>query len=166
MKMFRHLAMAAVLALVASTAAAQDAHKGWTSWEAGDFQSALQEWLPIANQKDVNVQILLELGHIYKDGKGVPKDYGEAVKWYRLASIRGEAYAQYSLGFMYMQGWGVLQDNVQAHMWFNIAAANGDVTSGNWRDEISARMTLETIAKAQAMASECMSSGYKNCGEL
>jgi len=164
MKTFRHSVLAAMLSLSASTVAAQDAQKGWTAWEAGDFQSALQEWLPIANQKDVNVQILLELGHIYKDGKGVPKDYGESVKWYRLASIRGEAYAQYSLGFMYMQGWGVLQDNVQAHMWFNIAAANGDVTSGNWRDEISAKMTLETIANAQVMASQCMNSGYKKCG--
>jgi TPR repeat protein len=163
MKIFRPLASAAVWVFGASAIIAQDAHKGWTAWKAGDFQSALQDWLPIANQKDVNVQILLELGHIYKDGKGVPKDYGESVKWYRLASIRGEAFAQHSLGFMYMQGWGVLQDYVQAHMWFNIAAANGDVTSANWRDEISARMTAEDISKAQVMASQCISSIYVNC---
>ena len=65
---------------------------------------------------------------------------------------------------MYGQGMGVLQDNVMAHMWLNIASANGADEAGGWRDEIGEKMTPADISKAQAMARECMSSGYTKCG--
>ncbi len=38
---------------------------------------------------------------MYDNGQGVPQDYAEAVKWYRLAAEQGYAYAQYNLGVMY-----------------------------------------------------------------
>ena len=31
------------------------------------------------------------LGNIYRTGEGVPQDYGEAVKWFRLAADQGNA---------------------------------------------------------------------------
>jgi uncharacterized protein len=33
-----------------------------------------------------------------------------------------------------------------------------------WRDKIATKMTAADVSKAQAMAKECMNSGYKNCG--
>ena len=86
------------------------------------------------------------------------------MKWYRLAAEQENADAQNNLGVMYFKGKGVLQDNVTAHMWYNIAAANGHKKSGEWRDQIAAKMTPASIAEAQSMARECMSSNYKNCG--
>ena len=41
---------------------------------------------------------------MYDNGKGVPQDYAEAVKWYRLAAEQGYARAQYNLGLMYDNG--------------------------------------------------------------
>ena len=38
-----------------------------------------------------------ELGAMYYYGKGVTKDYAEAVHWYRKSAEQGEADAQYSL---------------------------------------------------------------------
>ena len=38
---------------------------------------------------------------MYDNGDGVPQDYKEAVKWYRLAAEQGDAAAQYNLGIMY-----------------------------------------------------------------
>jgi len=38
------------------------------------------------------------LGLIYSKGQGVPQDYKEAVKWYRLSAEQGVAQAQYNLG--------------------------------------------------------------------
>ena len=35
---------------------------------------------------------------MYDNGEGVPQDYAEAVKWYRLAAEQGDARAQYNLG--------------------------------------------------------------------
>ena len=101
---------------------------------------------------------------MYVDGKGVPQDYKEAVKWYRLAADQGEASAQSNLGYMYSNGHGVLQDNVMAHMWYNIGSANSSGNSGINRDIIAKKMTPADISKAQAMARECMNSGYTKCG--
>ncbi len=93
------------------------------------------------------------------------------MRWYRLAAEQGVAQAQYNLGSMYDNlgsmyeyGRGVLQDNILSHMWYNIGSANGNKKSSEWRDMIAAKMTPQDISKAQAMAKECMSSGYKNCG--
>ena len=72
--------------------------------------------------------------------------------------------AQYNLEVMYQNGLGVLQDNTVAHMWYNIAAANGMLDSGRLREQIASSMTSVDISKAQAMASECMNSGYQKCG--
>ena len=65
---------------------------------------------------------------------------------------------------MYTIGKGVLQDDVMAHMWYNISAANGDEFGGKGRDGIAEGMTPSDISQAQAMARECMSSNYQNCG--
>ena len=60
---------------------------------------------------------------MYEDGKGVARDYAEAVKWYRLAAEQGDATGQINLGAMYYQGRGVAQDYVRAYMWADLAAA-------------------------------------------
>ena len=41
---------------------------------------------------------------MYARGQGVPQDYAEAVKWYRLAADQGDARAQNNLGVMYANG--------------------------------------------------------------
>ena len=43
-----------------------------------------------------------DLGLMYALGwvEGVPQDYGEAVRWYRLAADQGHAAAQFNLGAM------------------------------------------------------------------
>ena len=69
-----------------------------------------------------------------------------------------------NLGVMYDKGHGVLQDNAIAHMWYNIGAANGNELGGTNRDKIATEMTPAAIEKAQAMARECMNSGYTKCG--
>jgi TPR repeat protein len=104
------------------------------------------------------------LGLMYRRGRGVPIDFVEAAKLYRLAAKQGDVESQRNLGVMYEYGQGVLQDNVMAHMWYNIASANGASKAGEYRDERAGLMTSAAIEKAQAMAHECMSSGYKNCG--
>ena len=41
---------------------------------------------------------------MYYNGEGVPQDYAESVKWYRLGAEQGDADAQNNLGFMYERG--------------------------------------------------------------
>ena len=127
-----------------------------------DYAEAMKWFRLAAEQGFSNAQ--QNLGAMYRDGKGVPQDYAEAMKWFRLAAEQGSASAQSNLGFMYEGGRGVLQDNATAHMWYNIGAANGNELGGTNRDKIAKRMTPAAIEKAQAMARECMNSGYTKCG--
>ena len=59
---------------------------------------------------------------LYYKGIGVPQDYEEAVKWFRLATKQGCAEAQCNLGVMYYQGLGVPQDSEEAVKWWRFAA--------------------------------------------
>jgi TPR repeat protein len=46
--------------------------------------------------------------------EGLPQDYAEAVKWWRLAAEQGLASAQTNLGAAYVRGEGVRQDYAEA----------------------------------------------------
>jgi uncharacterized protein len=127
-----------------------------------DYAEAVKWYRLAAEQGKASAQN--NLGFMYDKGEGVPQNYVEAVKWYLLASEQGNAQAQVNLGFMYDKGKGVLQDNVIAHMWYNIGSAKGAEIGGTNRDKIAKEMTSADISKAQAMARECMNSGYKKCG--
>ena len=71
-------------------------------------QEKIGQLLQLAEQGDANVQT--NLGGMYVSGEGVPHDYAEAAKWFRLAAEQGDARAQSMLGFMYSNGEGVTQD--------------------------------------------------------
>jgi TPR repeat protein len=66
------------------------------------------------------------LGLRYYKGQGVPQDYAEALKWFRLAAAQGDSHAQTSLGVMYSQGNGIPQDYAEALKWYRLAAAQGN----------------------------------------
>jgi len=76
-----------------------------------------------------NADAQFHLGLRYADGQGVPKDYGQAVVWYRKAAEQGHATAQVNLGLAYSRGQGVPQDYGQAAVWHRKAAEQGDATA-------------------------------------
>lgn len=116
-------AITALLSLAFTPLAAQDFNKGAQAFYEGDYQVALQEWLPLAGQGDVNAQYVV--GEMYRLGQGVILDYSEALKWYRLAAEQRLAPAQYTLGTMYRKGEGVHQDDREAVKWFLHASVQG-----------------------------------------
>ena len=59
------------------------------------------------------------------EGRVVPLDYAEAVRWFRLAVEQGHAGAQTGLGFMYELGWGVEVEDVAAATLYQLAAEQG-----------------------------------------
>ena len=66
------------------------------------------ELKPLAEQGIAEAQY--NLGLMYSNGQGVPRDDEEAVKWYRLAAEQGFAESQTNLGLMYGTGRGVEQE--------------------------------------------------------
>ena len=104
-------------------------------------------WLPLAEQGDASAQY--NLGVMYEKGRGVPQDYKEAVKWYRLSAEQGHAFARSNLGQMYLKGLGVPQDYVSAHVWFNLSSSNGVKNGTEGRNMAEKKMTKQQIEKAQ-----------------
>jgi peptidoglycan hydrolase-like protein with peptidoglycan-binding domain len=82
------------------------------------------------------------------------KDYGTALKEFKLLAEQGNADAMFILGYMCASGKGVIQDYTQAHAWFNLSAAHGNEKGGASRDKIAEVMTPQQIAEAQKLARE------------
>ena len=147
--------------LLGTTSYAADFNKGYDAYQNGDYATALKEWKPLAEQGYAPAQY--NLGVMYDDGKGVPQDDKEAVRWYRLAAEEGYAFAQGNLGVMYAFGFGVLKDYVYAHMWGSIGSMNGNDKGALLRDEFAEKMTSSQIEEAQRLARECVKKNYKGC---
>lgn len=61
---------------------------------------------------------------MYKEGKGVAKDYAKAVYWFTKAAKLGDVDAQHNLAACYYAGDGVEQDYSEALYWWKKAAAH------------------------------------------
>ena len=101
------------------------------------------------------------LGLMYYNGQGLPQDYDEAAKWYRLAAEQGNATAQSNLGSMYYSGEGVPQDYVQAYMWVSLAASRFPPSAKEDREQaarhreiVASKMTAAQLAEARKRVRE------------
>ena len=72
-----------------------DMQKGNAAYDRGDYATALKEFTPLAKQGNATAQF--NLGVMYANGQGVPKNYKTAVKWWKLAAKQGFALAQGAL---------------------------------------------------------------------
>ena len=100
---------------------------------------------------------------MYEMGEGVPENYIEALKWYRMAAEQGDAEAQYNLGVMYNNGKGVPENKIMAYFWSSLAKTQGDEDAVKYIEIVKKDMTYEQIAEAQALAARCFESNYKDC---
>ena len=122
------------------------------AFKRGDSAKGAANLRILAEKGDAKAQN--NLGVMYDYGEGVPKDYAEAVKWYRKAAVQEDAEAQTNLGFMYLTGYGVPKDYVQAYMWSYLAVAQGNKMARKNRDIVAKRMTRFQILKAKRLAKE------------
>ena len=112
------------LILAVSQLAAQDFDKGLKAHDAGDYDTAVREWEPLAEQGNVAAQY--NLGLMYYNAQGLIQNSAEALKWYRLAAEQAHGDAQLNLGAMYRNGQGVPEDFVKAAKWYRLAAEQGN----------------------------------------
>jgi len=104
-----------------------------------------------------------DLGELYDLGLGVPQDYTEAARWYKLAAQQGLVKAQFNLGWMYYSGRGMPQDLIIAYIWWNLASSKGSQEATLSRDYISKLMNKNQIEYAQSLAMKCFDSNYRDC---
>jgi hypothetical protein len=101
-----------------------DFETGMDAYNREDYATALREWRPLAEQGNAAAQY--NLGLLYGNGQGVPKDVAVARQWYEKAADQGRADAQVDLGILYDYGRGVPQDFKKAVYWYRLSAKQGN----------------------------------------
>lgn len=96
------------------------------------------------------------LGFHYERGQfGLPQDYTESAKWYRMAAEQDHHGAQFYLGVYLAQGQGVEQNVVEGLKWILLAKRGGlrdRYAANETQIRLEAAMTEQQIADARAMA--------------
>lgn len=101
-----------------------DFEKAKAAYDAKDYPTASVMLHSLAEKGDDEAQWLL--GHLYREGDGVPQDYTESAKWYAKAAEQGDAGKQNALGAFYNLGTDFIQDRTEAAKWYRKAAEQGD----------------------------------------
>ncbi len=71
--------------------------------------------------------MLVDVGYMHATGTGgVPVNAEEAVRWYRMAAVRGQRVGMRNLAFCLARGRGIAPDPVEALRWFREAASLGE----------------------------------------
>lgn len=111
-----------------ATVARPAANDARAAYERADYESALRLWTRAAEAGDGAAQA--GLGEMYRLGRGVPKDLGQAVFWYGKAAGHNHAEAQYQLGLLVTEGTGGARLNADEGLyWIKNAALRGVVAA-------------------------------------
>lgn len=94
---------------------------GVTFWSCDDLNNRSLAERAIGGDKTAQY----EFGMAHVEGKGVPKDFNEAVKWLSRAADQGVPAAHYQMGMRYAAGEGVEKDIEQAIAAWTMAAMSG-----------------------------------------
>ncbi|AXB76151.1 sporulation protein [Novosphingobium sp. P6W] len=133
------LALAAA-ALIAPAAHA-DVKGGVDAWSAGDYDSAIRQWQPLADGGDPDAEF--NLAQAYKMGRGVPMDLGRAEDLYGKAAAKGHTQAADSYGLLLFQRGertralpyieaSAARGDARAQYILGIAHFNGDMVKKDW----------------------------------
>lgn len=97
--------------------------EGLAAHKKGDYQTALKEIRPLAEEGNRSAQHILAV--MYYKGDGVKQDNITAFKWFEKAAKQGHANAQYNLAIFYADGLVVKQNYFTAFEWHEKAANQG-----------------------------------------
>lgn len=111
------LTLASLLACPVSAQAADPpgmdlTRQGFAAERTRDFATAARLYREASELGNFYAQHLL--GHMYEDGRHVPKNLGEAYRLYRLAADQGHPDSNHHIGMMHLSGNAASRDRAQA----------------------------------------------------
>lgn len=116
--------------------------RGYAAYQQGDFKAAMGIWNPLAEAGDARAQY--NLGMIYYEGRGVPRDVAQAILLWRKAADQGHLRARHNLALALIFGEGRQQDYAAAIDNLKITAKAGFTNSQYSRG----KMLLEGLGAA------------------
>jgi len=81
-----------LVVVLTAVPACTNSKTGVDAYEKGDYATALMEFRVLAEQGDAIAQY--NLGLMYANGRGVPRDYVQARMWLNLAAAQGNELAR------------------------------------------------------------------------
>ena len=117
---YRCLAAAIGLAMLSAPLSAQSVQAGADAWAKGDYDTAVDNWRPLAEKGDADAQF--NLGQAYRWGRGVASNMAAAQTWYERAATQNQTDAQVILGLMLFQN----GDHPAGLRWLRAAAEKGE----------------------------------------
>jgi Sel1 repeat-containing protein len=100
-----------------------DFQEGGEAYINGDYETAANEFIPLAERGDHRA--MYALGSMYSEGHGVEKDLEKSFKLFSEAAKNGRADAMYKLGLMYEKGQGINQNAKKAIRHYKKSAIKG-----------------------------------------
>ena len=127
-----------------------------------DYAAAKKEWRLLTDRATINLQY--RLGEAFMEGEielFIPRNYKQAIKWYRLAAAQGHVRAPVKLGEMYEEGMGVEQNPIVAYALYSLATASGPIhnNASNGRDRTKKRMSVTEINAGDTLMLEMSQPG-------
>ena len=113
-------ALLTVLICAAVLPARADFDAGMKAYEAGDYETAMKEWLPLAQKNNAKAQYFV--GTLYDFATSTAPNIRQAFQWYRLSAENGYAEAQFTLGDILSRGTFGEKNDREALRWYRLAA--------------------------------------------
>ena len=112
--------LALLLLLLPLPAAADDFSDAVAAYADADYEKAYQLWRPLAESGDAGA--MFDLGVLYWEGQGIPRNRPLAIEWWQRAAKNGVAAAQHNLSLAHYLGEEVAQDAHKALSLARLAA--------------------------------------------
>jgi TPR repeat protein len=103
-----------------------DFTEGVNAFLAHKYKLAMARLKPVAESGSAKAQSYV--GYMYNSGRGVERNYTEAIRWFLMAAEQSDPYSQRQLGYLYEKGLGAARDEKVAAEWYAKAAEQGDAS--------------------------------------
>ena len=97
---------------------------GWKNYDDGDYANAFQMWQIAADLELATAQV--NLGFMFANGEGVPKDERKAFQLYQMAADKKHPEGYLNLSRMYFYGIGVKVDMDEASRYSQLVRQAGN----------------------------------------
>jgi TPR repeat protein len=99
------------------------------------------------------------LAQMYAQGKGLPKDPSEAIKWFRRAAMQGDAGAQFQLGralhrqSLDSKAAGLNEARIEGFMWLQLASGQGFFNAQSACEQLNLKMSNTELEEGKRRVS-------------
>ena len=145
------LALAGFLFLATGPARA-DFAAGVVAAQAEDYETAMKEWLPLAEQGVAGAQS--NIGDLFANGLGIEGDKAQAFFWHIKAAEQGVIKSIFFVGAALAGGQGVEKDVVEGTKWLLLAKRVGFPNADEVLSLVARTISPEDAAEGERLADE------------